>query len=45
VHRSEDGRWDGRVNGQLAPPATYYYRLILQTGEQRVVQGALNVIR
>ncbi len=45
VHRSEDGRWDGRINGQMAPPATYYYRLVLQTGEQRVVKGAIGVLR
>ncbi len=45
IHRSEDGRWDGRVNGQLVPPATYYYRLILQTGEERVVKGPIGVLR
>lgn len=41
-----EGGWDGTNGaGNVLPVGTYYYRLVLDVGEEQVVEGAVNLLR
>ncbi len=44
-NRDEYAPWDGKQNERLLPQGTYYYRLLLDLGEQKILQGPVHLLR